>query len=89
MYIRQDRIRPFWRRNPYLKFIVAQNLIKKDLDIHFFYLREMLRNWGQFSNTAIVQRYFKYKKCLILETRAHLKKVCFLCYSTLYSDSKL
>ena len=38
LYIRHDRLMPFFssQKNPYPKFLVAQNCIKKNIEIYFF-----------------------------------------------------
>ena len=52
IYIRHDK---YWQI-AYPKVLVAQNCIKKDLQIYiFFYLRKLSRLKGQFCSTALVQ----------------------------------
>ena len=54
--IRHDLFMPFTKKNPYPKFLVAQNCIKKGSRNIFFviYLRKLSRLRGQFSSTALV-----------------------------------
>ena len=46
LYIKQDRILPFFKKISHLKFLVAQNYTKEGLHIIFFiYLRKLSRVW--------------------------------------------
>ena len=56
---RKGQIWPFCK-NHYLKFLVAQNCLKKDLEIYIyiFYFRNLSRNWCQFCSSALVIETF-------------------------------
>ena len=56
-------------KNPYPKFLVAQNLIKKgSRELYFFIYLSYMRFWGKFFSTALVQSNILHKKCLLLLT---------------------
>ena len=56
----------FFFKNPYPKFLVAQNCIKKgNRNMYFFFFIKFIAIWVQFCSTALVQSNIWHKKCLI------------------------